>query len=63
MSKEKLQSLTKYANDVKSKLSSALLPEKHKSRPVQYRQFLERELTTVNAKIEFIKASGTADKK
>lgn len=62
MSKEKLISLTKYASDIKSKLSSPL-PEKQKNRPAQYKQFLERELSATNAKIESIKLAGEATPK
>jgi len=61
MSKEKIQSLTKYANDLKSKLSATTLPEKQKNRPAQYRQFLERELATTTAKIDSLKISAPAD--
>lgn len=63
MSKEKLQKLNKYAEGLKSKLSDRTLPEKHKNRPEQYKQFLERELSTVNSKIEAMKISGVPDKK
>jgi hypothetical protein len=63
MSKEKLIKLTKYANDVKSKLSEKVLPEKQKNREVQYKQFLERELASTNSKIETLKMTLTPDKK
>lgn len=63
MSKEKLMKLTKYAEDVKSKLSSTTLSEKQKNRPVQYKQFLERELSAVSKQIEALKMSGATDKK
>jgi hypothetical protein len=51
MSKEKIQSLTKYANDLKSKLSEKTLPEKQKNRPAQrIVQFLEKELARLRPK-------------
>jgi hypothetical protein len=62
MSKEKLQRLTKYADSLKNRLAEKTLPEKQKNRPIQYKQFLERELSTVTSQIESIKMSG-ADKK
>ncbi len=62
MSKEKIQRLSKYANDIKSKLSDKVLPEKQKNRPAQYKQFLERELSTVSAQIESMKMSVTEKK-
>lgn len=54
MSTEKLARYTKYANELKSKLSDKEVPSKHKNRPQQYREFLERELKTVNTKLEAI---------
>lgn len=62
MSKEKVLSLTKYANDVKSKLSDKELPPKHKNRGLQYKQFLEKELAQVSSKIENLKVSGDSKK-
>jgi hypothetical protein len=61
MSKEAIQKLTKYQNDVKSKLESKDLPAKHVKREKNYRQFLERELKTVSNKIEALRMAG--DKK
>lgn len=57
MTKEKLLSLVKYAEGIKNKLSSPL-PEKHKGYPTQYKQFLNRELASVNSKIESMKLAG-----
>jgi len=57
MNKEKLISLVKYESDVKLKLASTVLPEKHKNRAKEYRQFLERELSMVSAKIELVKTA------
>ena len=62
MSKEKLQNLTKYADNVKSKLSSQT-PEKHKSHPAEYKQYLERELVATTKKIDALKLSEPAAKK
>ena len=61
MSKEKLISLTKYANDLKNKLSDAV-PEKHRAHAKEYKHFLEKELKAANAKVEILKMAG-ADKK
>lgn len=63
MSKEKIQSLTKYAEHLKAKLSEKTLPEKHKNRPAQYKQFLERELSATTAKIDSLKISSPAESK
>lgn len=62
MNKETLGKLQKYAEHLKSRQESAL-PEKHKHRPDTYKQFLERELKVVNAKIDQIKTFGVTDKK
>lgn len=53
MSKEKLKSLAKYKMDIQNRLSSDT-PEKHKTHPKEFKQYLERELADVNAKIEKI---------
>jgi hypothetical protein len=55
MSKEKIQSLTKYSNDLKAKLSEKTLPEKQKNRPATYRAFLEKELAATTATINSLK--------
>lgn len=62
MSKELVQRLSKYADSVKSKLADSNLPAKQKSRPAQYKQFLERELQSVSSKIESLKMSDTGKK-
>jgi hypothetical protein len=62
MSKEKIQSLTKYVNDLKAKQSSPL-SEKQKNRPAQYKQFLEREIASTQAKIDAMKMSGAPEAK
>lgn len=51
MDKVKLQSLTKYAQDLKNKLESPI-PPKHASHPDTYKQFLKHELSAVTAKLE-----------
>ena len=51
MTKEKLISLNKYAQELKNKLTSAV-PAKHKNRPQSYKNFLTHELKMVNSKIE-----------
>lgn len=54
MTKEKLISLNKYAQDLKNKLTSPT-PVKHKNRPESYKKFLTRELEMVNSKIDAAK--------
>lgn len=54
MTKEKLASLNKYAQDLKNKLSSPV-PAKHKNRPQSYKNFLTHELSLVNSKLEAAK--------
>lgn len=63
MSHEKLAKHIVYAEKIKSKLSETSVPEKHKNRPVQYRELLERELKKVNRKIDDLKLSGADSKK
>jgi hypothetical protein len=63
MSKEKVLNLTKYANELKSKLESKNLPDKQKDRPVQYKQFLNNELKSVTSKIDLLKSLLTPDSK
>jgi len=62
MSKQKFVNLTKYAADLKAKLSDTV-PVKHVERPVQYKEFLQRELAKANVTVENLKAAGFADKK
>ena len=61
MNKEKLISLTKYADDLKNRLSNPV-PKKHESHPASYKLFLTRELETVSAKITAAKMDGAAAK-
>ena len=56
MSKEKLNSLNKYSQDLKNKLTS-ITPEKHKDHPDTYKNFLERELSQTSKKIEELMAN------
>lgn len=51
MTKEKVKSLIKYAADMKARLES-LTPSKWAHAPVQYSNFLTRELRMTLAKIE-----------
>lgn len=61
MTKDKLQSLTKYAADMKTRLVSAI-PYKWSHCPETYKAFLERELRLTNLKIEAAKFSGVEQK-
>lgn len=63
MSKEKIQSLSKYSSELKSKLSDKTVPEKHKNRPVAYKRFLENELAAVTSKIDSLKMTGAPEAK
>lgn len=51
MTKEKITSLTKYADGLRNSLSSPT-PSKHESHPAAYTQFLERELKAVTAQLD-----------
>ena len=51
MTKEKLNSLKRYAQMLKDRLSSPV-PPKHKSRVKTFTEFLNRELKTVSDRIE-----------
>lgn len=62
MSKEKVISLTKYANDLKSRLSSPV-PDKHKNRQSSYTNYLKNELDSVNAKLDALKLVASEAKK
>lgn len=62
MSTEKLSSLTKYANEIKSKLSSEI-PPKHKNRVEAYLNYLKRELAAVTTKLDALKLSSSEGKK
>lgn len=61
MNQEKLEKALKYANLIKSKLSDPT-PDKHKNRPTQYRELLEREFKKATKKVDDMKLTG-ADKK
>lgn len=50
----KLERLVKYQSHIKERLA-APLSEKNKNRPVTFKQFLDRELEAVNAKISDIR--------
>lgn len=54
MSKEKANSLTKYLNELKNKLTSDT-PAKHKHREKSYRNFLNNEIKNTTAALEAIK--------
>lgn len=62
MSKDKVNKLQKYADDIKSRLSSAV-PEKHKNHPDTYKRFLDNELKTVTSQLDRLKLEGDAGKK
>lgn len=54
MKHDKLEKLNKYATKLKDQLE-APLPKKHLNHPEEYKQFLKRELGTVNSQIEKLK--------
>lgn len=58
MKKEKLVSLNKYLAELKSRLASDV-PEKHKHRPNEYKELLQREIFKVNKTIELDKLEGS----
>ncbi len=51
MTKEKIQSLTKYAEEMKNKLEGEV-PAKRAHAPVEYKAFLARELRLTLAKLD-----------
>lgn len=57
MTKEKIQSLNKYAEQLKSRLTDPL-PIKHSNRLEAYRQHLKRELDDVSKKLAEAKLEG-----
>lgn len=61
MNNDKLQRLTRYADDLRSRLSSPV-PPKHLGGAKEFKQFLDRELATVTAKIEAAKLEGGSKK-
>lgn len=63
MSKEKLISLSRYSETLKNRLADPVIPEKHKNRANEYRQFLQFELKAVTTKIDYLKMNTTPDKK
>ena len=62
MSKEKLLKLVTYQAKIKDKLSEKEIPEKHKNRVQQYKEFLTSELKKVTKTIETITISGDSKK-
>jgi SMC interacting uncharacterized protein involved in chromosome segregation len=62
MSKEKLERYIKYANELESRVSNKEIPSKHKHRPNQYKEFLDRELKAVKKKLEALAYSVPAKK-
>ena len=63
MSQDKLQSLQMYAQSLKTKLEDKNVPEKHKGRILEYREFLVRELEKTTRKIEELVLAGPGAKK
>jgi len=53
--REKLTKLVKYAENLKSRISDPSVPEKRKSHPKEYREFLERDLQKTLKKIDSLK--------
>lgn len=53
--KEKIVSLTKYVDDLKSRLNSNKVPERAKANPEPYKEWLRREIDMHTKKIEFLK--------
>lgn len=53
MNKERLDSLNKYLKALNDKISGGI-PEKHKERPQEYKEFLTREITKTKMAIDSI---------
>lgn len=62
MSKEKVQKLQKYVDEMKSKLSGEV-PPKHQHAPESYRNFLTKEINMASKKLEALKLAATEGKK
>lgn len=60
MTKEKVKQLNKYLSDLKSRLSSTTIPEKHKHRVESYKRYLNNEIATVTSQLEREKLEGQA---
>jgi len=58
MNKDKLNSLVKYASQLKDKLE-APTPSKHLHRPEAYKRFLKHEIAIAERKIESLKLVAT----
>jgi hypothetical protein len=54
VTKEKVVSLTKYLDSLKSKLTDKT-PDKHKNREETYKQFISREIEMTEAKLNHLK--------
>jgi hypothetical protein len=57
MTKEKMQTLSKYVEDCQNKLA-APIPEKQKKRETQYREYLRREISQTKAQLDAAKMEG-----
>lgn len=57
MSKEKIESLTRYVNDMKNRLTGAV-PEKRKGHEESYYKFLNLEITKANRTLDKLKLAG-----
>lgn len=57
MNNEKFISLTKYLDSLVNRLE-APIPEKHKTHPEAYKQFLKGEISMVKVKLELAKLEG-----
>lgn len=57
MTREKLLSLSKYVVDMQNKLDS-IIPEKHKHRVEEYKEFLRREIRIHKMKLDEEKMQG-----
>lgn len=52
MSKDKVRSMAKHRDELQSRLSSGIVPERQKGKEVAYKAFLTRELKVANKKLE-----------
>lgn len=58
MSTEKIQSLTKYVEDMKQRLVSPTVPERRKNQEVEYRKWVATEIKKTSKKIEDLLLAG-----
>lgn len=52
MSKDKMKSMLRYRNEIKSRLDSGTIPSRRLGKEAAYKEFLTKELRVANKKLE-----------